>query len=109
MLEELLGIFETLFVSKKDKATDFNKALRKKFVEKAEKYTFLDPFAAEFEYVDRAITFCGQTTQQDLAQGVVESVTELAEELGLVPESKKYLASWTRKYEKSLSGLDIRL
>ncbi len=109
MLEELLVIFETLFASKKDKATDFNKALRQKFVEKAETYAFLDPFAAEFEYADRTITFSGQTTEQALAQGVVESVTELAEEHGLVPESKKYLASWTRKYEKILSGLDIRI
>lgn len=109
MLEELLGIFETLFASKKDKATDFNKALRQKFVDKAETYAFLDPFAAEFEYADRTITFSGQTTEQALAQGVVESVTELAEEHGLVPESKKYLASWTRKYEKSLSVLDIRI
>jgi hypothetical protein len=36
-------------------------------------------------------------------------VSELAEEHGLLPESKKYLASWTRKYEKSLSVLDIRI
>ena len=107
MLEELLGIFETLFLSQKDKAIDFNKALRKKFVEKAEKYSFLDPFAAEFEYADRVIAFSGQTTDQDLVQGVVESVVELAKEHGLVSESKKYLASWTSKYEKSLSGLDI--
>jgi hypothetical protein len=109
MLEELLGIFETLFASKKDKATDFNKALRQKFVEKAEKYAFLDPFAAEFEYADRTITFSGETTEQALAQGVVESVTELVEEHSLVPASKKYLASWTRKYEKRLSALDIHI
>ena len=107
MLEELLGIFETLFASKKDKAADFNKVLRQKFVEKAEKYAFLDPFAAEFEYANRVISFSGQTTEQDLAQGVVESVMELAEEQGLASESKKYLASWTSKYEKSLAGLNI--
>ena len=48
MIEELLVIFEkTVSATKKMKA-DFNKILKKKFVENAEQYAFLDPFAAEF-------------------------------------------------------------
>jgi hypothetical protein len=109
MLEEFLGIFETLFASKKDKQVDFNKALRKKFVENAEKYTFLDPFAAEFEYANRTISFTGETEEKDLVNGVVESVVELAEEFSLLPELKNYLSSWIKKYEARLSDLGIRI
>jgi hypothetical protein len=109
MLEEFLGIFETLFASKQDKQVDFNKALRKKFVENAEKYTFLDPFVAEFEYANRTISFTGETEEKDLVNGVVESVVELAEEFSLLPELKNYLSSWIKKYEARLSDLGIRI
>ena len=45
MLEELMVIFETAVLSQKRMKTDFNKLLKKKFVENAEKYAFMDPFA----------------------------------------------------------------
>ncbi len=109
MLEEFLGIFETLFTSKKDMAMDFNKALRKKFVDKAEKYSFLDPFAAEFEYTNRTISFTGKTDERELINGVVESVLELAEEFGLMLELENYTASWRRKYDKRLSGFGVNI
>jgi hypothetical protein len=107
MLEEYLGVFDTVFSSKKNIALDFNKALRKKFVEKAEQYTFLDPFAAEFEYSDGKITFTGESGDQDLVSGVVESVQELAEEMGLTVELNNYMGSWLEKYANKLSGLEI--
>jgi hypothetical protein len=107
MLEEYLSIFNMVLSSKKHLTVEFNQALRKKFVEKAEKYTFLDPFAAEFEYSGGQITFTGETGDQDLLHGVVESVQELAEELGLCSELKDYITSWLEKYENELSGLDI--
>jgi hypothetical protein len=107
MLEEYLGVFDTVFSSKKNIALDFNKALRKKFVEKAEQYTVLDPFAAEFEYSDGKITFTGESGDQDLVSGVVESVQELAEEMGLTFELNNYMASWLEKYANKLSGFDI--
>ena len=107
MLEEYLSIFNMALSSKKHLAVDFSKALRRKFVEKAEKYTFLDPFAAEFEYSEGQITFTGETGVQDLVQGVVESVQELAEELGLRLELKEYITPWLKKYKNKLSGLDI--
>ncbi|MFZ1202459.1 MAG: hypothetical protein WAO07_20015, partial [Desulfobacterales bacterium] len=39
MLEEFLGIFETLHNTQKDHKTDFNSLIRKKFVENAERFT----------------------------------------------------------------------
>ncbi|MGD2271944.1 MAG: hypothetical protein PVI06_16190 [Desulfobacterales bacterium] len=109
MIEELLGIFETLYSSRKNKKMDFNKALRKKFVENADKYAFLDPFAAEFEYADRTVSFTGDTEEEVLAKGVVESVLELAHEHGMMSEFENYLASWIRKYDRRLSDYGIHL
>lgn len=108
MLEEFLSIFETLYRSKRNRKTDFNTLIRKKFVENAERFVFLDPFAAEFEYVDRKIRFSGAATDVELAQGVVTTMVELAEEIGLDGELRNYLASWYRKYDKPLRELGVR-
>ncbi|MGB8425986.1 MAG: hypothetical protein WCD88_09400 [Desulfobacterales bacterium] len=107
MLEEFLGIFETLHNTQKDHKTDFNSLIRKKFVENAERFTFLDPFAGEFDFSDRKISFSGDADESELAQGIIVSSTELAEEIGLRDELRKYLASWQQKYEKKLDHLGV--
>ena len=107
MLEEILGVFETVASSGKNKGAGFSNILRKKFVEKAEEYAFLDPFAAEFEYSDRKIKYSGQADEKELADGVITSVKEIAEELGILTEVKKYMASWTDKYGKKIEELGI--
>ncbi|MFZ0133285.1 MAG: hypothetical protein WAK95_12130 [Desulfobacterales bacterium] len=108
MLEEFLGIFETLHNSQKDQKTDFNSLIRKKFVENAERFTFLDPFAGEFDFSDRKIRFSGDADESELANGIIVSTTELAEEIGLRDELRKYLASWQQKYDEKLDHLGIR-
>jgi hypothetical protein len=107
MLEEYLNIFETFYQARKKPPLDFNSLMRKKFVENAEKYSFLDPFAAEFEYVDRKITFIGHAGGRELAQGVIQSVEEIVADLGVSAEFRKYLTSWFNKYQKKLSALKI--
>ena len=107
MLEEFLGVFETVVLTGKNKEAGFSSILKKKFVEKAEEYPFLDPFAAEFEYSDRRIKYYGQSGEKELADGVITSVKELAEELGILTEVKKNLVLWTDKYEKKIEELGI--
>jgi len=107
MLEEFLGVFETVASTGKKKDIDFSIVLRKKFVESAEKYSFLDPFAAEFEYSGQKITFSGDAGEKELAEGVIESAKGLAEDLGILPELINYLSSWTDKYEKKLASLGV--
>ena len=109
MLEEFLGIFETLYNTQKEKETDFNSLIRKKFVENAERFTFLDPFAGDFDFNDRKIRFSGNADDAELAHGIIVSTTEVAEEIGMRAELKKYLASWQRKYEEKLDHLGIRM
>ena len=107
MLEEFLGVLETVASTGKDKGAGFSGILKKKFVEKAEEYDFLDPFVAEFEYSDRKIKYSGQAGEKELADGVITSAKELAEELGILTEVKNYMTSWAEKYEKKIEELGI--
>lgn len=107
MLEEFMSIFEMLYASLKNKDADFNSLLRKKFVDNADRFSFLDPFADEFDYADRKISFTGKAGDKELAQGVIMSVKEITEELALQNDFKGYLAPWLKKYARKLDQLGI--
>ena len=109
MLEELMVIFENAVVSRKNMKTDFSKLLKKKFVENAEKYAFLDPFAGEFDYSNRKIYFSGATSDKELIGGIVSSIQELAQELGMRSELLNSCAEWSNKYSKQLENFSIKL
>ena len=86
---------------------DFKKMLKRKFVENAEKYAFLDPFAAEFEYENHRIVFHGSATGKELSRGVIFSVLELADELGLRHKFSSQLEDWSERHGGRLIELDI--
>jgi len=106
-LEELLRIFEKVVRLKRKKRIDFQKLLKQKLVEHAEQFAFLDPFAGEFEYVEHKITFSGQTSNQNLVEGVFAVVKKMARELGLLPALIENLDSWSDKYSEELAIYDI--
>ena len=106
-LEELLDIFERVISSRKKIRTDFNTLLKKKLLEKADKYVFLDPFAGEFKYSDRKITFSGDASDEALVNALIESVEDLAGELRILPMLADRLAPWSQKYAKELKGFGI--
>jgi len=108
MLEELLAVFEKVVGSKKKKQMDFQKLLKQKFVQHADRFSFLDPFAGEFEYLDQRITFSGQTSDAHLVDGVFTIVKEMALELGLLSTLTENLDSWSLKYGEDLARFDIR-
>jgi hypothetical protein len=109
MLEELLASLERVIRSNRKIKSDFKPLLKKKFLEKSESYDFLDPFAAEFEYVDGKISYYGDAGENHLVQGVLESVKEMAEELGISDQLKRELGSWFDDYQKILSRAGIEL
>jgi hypothetical protein len=108
MLEELLAVFEKVVGSKNKKRLDFQKQLKQKLVERADRYAFLDPFAAEFEYRNQQITFSGQASDALLVEGVFTIVKEMALELGLLSTLIENLDSWSLKYSEELARFDIR-
>ena len=109
MIEDLLKIFEKTVSTRKKMRPDFNKILKMKFVENAEQYAFLDPFAAEFEYADQRIRFSGIASDQELVDGVTHSLTQLAQELGLVPQFLFNTEAWSEKYAKQIQKFNVKL
>jgi len=107
VLEELLQIVEAETAKKKNIARDFDSLLKKKFIEKADKYFFLDPFADEFKYSSGKITFTGEATDEELLQGVVESVKEIAEGSGFLLNLNNSFSSWSQKYAGKLAKTGI--
>ncbi len=106
-VEELMVIFERTSRKVKNLDRDFATLLNRKFVDKAEKYPFLDPFAAEFKYADQKVSFIGDTTDEELLQGVLESIAEIAEEIGVYPQFKSNLDTWAKKYQADVQNLKL--
>jgi hypothetical protein len=106
-LEDLLGIFERVVISDKKIKDDFDALLKKKFVEKADKYSFLDPFAGEFEYSDHSIRFSGNASDKELVNALIESVEEIAGDLGILPLISDKLVPWSQTYAKELEQFGI--
>lgn len=81
--ELVLQALETEVRVRKNLPTAFSTLLRAKFLGKAGKYEFLDPFAGEFGYEDGKIQYQGGTDFRTVAVAVGECVAELATELKL--------------------------
>jgi hypothetical protein len=107
MMEALLNIFEKVVHEKRKKKTDFQKLLKQKFVENAERFSFLDPFAGEFEYAEQKITLLGHVSDEDLVDGVVAVVNEMARDLGLQSTLIVNLDSWLEEYADELEVYDV--
>ena len=107
ILEELLVIFEKVVRSKGKKRFDFQKLLKQKLVEHADRYAFLDPFAGEFEFREHKITFSGRANDRNLVVAVFAVVKEMAQELGLLSPLIENLDNWSVKYSEELAIYDI--
>lgn len=107
MLEDLLVQFEKLAGSRRNAKTDFTVLLKKKFVEKADDFPFLDPFASEFTYQRQQISCSTEVSDPELAAGVTESVNELSTELGLTAKFKAPLDAWSHKYRAQIRQLKL--
>ena len=108
-IEELMVIFERAVLTVRSRDADFATLLNRKFVEKAEKYPFLDPFAAEFKYADKKISFVGDTTDEELIHGILESVLEIAAEIGAQNKLKSNLETWVKKYKHEVDTFRIKI
>ena len=109
MIEELLSTLEETIKASKKIKHDFATLLKKKFVDKADTYDFLDPFADEFSYTDGSVRFEGTADESRMAKGVMESVGEIADELGIASELRQNLAGWQRKYASILSEHELSI
>jgi len=106
-LQDLLEVFERVVRAGKFAKGDFSTLLKKKFVDKADLYLFLDPFAGEFSYDSGKIQYSGNADTEDLVRGVTESVKELAQDLGAWPRFSEEIRPWSEKHAGLLSRCGV--
>lgn len=107
MLEELLGEFEEAVTASRKVRANFDTLLKQKFSEKAEQYDFLDPFEAAVRYAGGRLELSASVGEAQLTAGIVETLTELADELAEIPRLRAALSDWSERYKSELAGLDI--
>ena len=109
MLQTLLAALESQVRASRRIKSDFETLLNKKFVEKIDKYEFLDPFAAEFKYTAGQVRFTGNARLSELVAAIEECVYELAEANGLLSPLRRQLDSWRTEYVDEIDRFDVRL
>lgn len=87
ILQEILSQGEKLVDGASRKKGLFNKIFKESLIEKSEEFTFLDPFAGEFEYREGTIHFSGEIGAKDFTKGIVECLVVTL--LGLEKELPK--------------------
>jgi len=105
--EQALRALEAVVQGARNVSTAFSTLLRAKFLGKAGKYEFLDPFAAEFEYADGKIHYGGKTDLRTVAVAVGECVSELARELSLLPALRQRLRKEFGQRPEDLEALGL--
>jgi hypothetical protein len=109
LLATLLYVLERVVDANKKIKVPFTTLLKKKFIEKADRYAFLDPFAAEFEYKDKRIQYHGDEDPAVVIEAVTASVSEMARELGLHASLVKMLAPWFKKFADQIERYQIQI
>ena len=109
MLGMLLYILERVVSANKKIRQPFSMYLKRKFIEKADRFPFLDPFAGELEYHDRKIHYGGQASHEQLVAAVTETVREMAEEMNIRGALLKTLEPWSAKFENEIKRFGIQV
>jgi hypothetical protein len=84
------------------RGSSFPTALRAGLLAVTERYPFLDPFAAEFEYHDHEIVFVGSAQPNEFAAGLTEALRQMVEDLIYSSNGRvrDYIAEELRKVER---------
>ncbi len=109
MVQNLMILFEKYFIGIKKNKDLFYLLLKKKFLEKVDKYEFLDPFSAEFTFSDGVISFIGKEKHEIVADSVIECLKEISDENKMSNWLKKHLIAFQEKYKPELDCLKTKI
>ncbi|NNF97788.1 MAG: hypothetical protein HKM93_00255 [Desulfobacteraceae bacterium] len=109
MLSNLLNVLERTANASPKRNGNFATILKKKFLEKADKYSFLDPFADEIQYTGSKLKFTGQADNRELIEAITACVKEMNKEHGLQKQFLKELVPWVTKFKKEIKQYSIKL
>jgi hypothetical protein len=107
MLQYLMLIYDKFISNNRKIQGDFDTILKRKFVEKVDRYDFLDPFSAEFKYANGKIDFSGRVDDVRLATGLLECLREIAAENDMQQWLDKSLWPLREKYATEIAFLKI--
>ena len=105
VLEALLNSLKNVLSEKHPRGINFDLILKKKFIEKADKYDFLDPFSAEFQYNGSKVIYLGAADPKLVAAAVFESARELAAENGQSNRFESKIETLRSQYPKTLTEI----
>ncbi len=95
--QEVLAFWQAVFqqletvVDQQVGPESFAMSLKRACVAQADKYNFLDPFAAEFEYLNGEVRFDGRASLAELNQGLCASLGQAVRELVASPDNKELM------------------
>lgn len=104
--EKMIECFEKIFsaLEKQAKGNDFDQCWRECALELGEKYTFLDPFAEEFSYVNGKLDVWEKINSKTLALGLNALTHKIASRLKCPEEVIKELK---QEYSEELADYEI--
>jgi len=108
MLQYLMLIYDKFIAGNRKIQPDFDTLLKRKFMQKVEKYEFLDPFMEDFKYEAGKIEYSGRVDDKRLATGIIECLNEIAEENDMQQWLDKSLWPLRQKYAREIEVLNIK-
>jgi hypothetical protein len=109
MLQYLMLIYDKFISGNRKIQSDFDTLLKRKFMQKVDKYEFLDPFMEDFKYEAGKIEYSGRVDDKRLATGVIECLNEIAVENEMQSWLDKSLWPLRQKYAREIDFLQIKL
>lgn len=109
MLGELLVVLEEIISGNKKNALRFGTILKRKWVEMADQYPFLDPFAGELIYENQRLEFYGDASNHELVTAVTRASVEIVEAFGFQKAFSKKIEPWKNKYNESIKKLGANI
>ncbi|MBS3809599.1 MAG: hypothetical protein KGY38_05555 [Desulfobacterales bacterium] len=109
MLQMLLASLETMVRGNRKVRSDFETLLNKKFIEKIDKYEFLDPFAADFKYSGGKVSYSGYADWDEVVGAIEECVYEIAQTHGLLSRLRSQLDDWRSEFADEIARFNVRL
>jgi len=104
MVGEMIYALESLVSERVKGQPPFSLTLKKKFIEKADLYPFLDPFADEFAYGERKVRFDGDATPVELSHAVGRCLLEIADGYRLKGDLEREFSRLREHYPSAMHG-----
>lgn len=108
-LEDSLKNFLIIFVEtiRKNKSENPELILKQKFLDNVNRYPFLDPFQAEFDYSQGEMNFNGEVLEEDIARAVIDCAWDVVEDCRQDKEFHSALEKWHYKATMEENGFSV--